>query len=90
MNQLEEARIQIDEIDKALVSLLEERLTLVTKVASYKKEHNLPIFDRNREEAVLEKISSYVKEKTYQEAIRLSFQDLMKRSKDFQKEYMGG
>ena len=58
---LEEIRSRIDHIDRKLVELIEERLEIVKEVALYKKENNMKIFDRKREEEVVYKNLSNVK-----------------------------
>ena len=52
---LGEIRKRIDQIDRNLVELIEERLEIVKEVALYKKENNMKIFDRKREEEVVDK-----------------------------------
>lgn len=47
--QLKEYRNSIDNIDAALVFLLAERFKITKKVGHYKKEHNLPPGDPERE-----------------------------------------
>ena len=46
---LEEIRSRIDQIDRKLIELIEERLEIVREVALYKKENNMKIFDRKIE-----------------------------------------
>ena len=58
---LEEIRSRIDQIDRKLIELIEERLEIVREVALYKKENNMKIFDRKREEEVISKNLSNVK-----------------------------
>ena len=53
--ELNELRKQIDKVDKQMAELFEERMNLVKKVGQYKKEHNLPILDKERENLVKEK-----------------------------------
>lgn len=55
MNLLEEARQEIDRIDSQMRALFEERMTAVGKVAQYKKERGMQIFDSARENQVIEK-----------------------------------
>lgn len=50
MNKLEETRFKINEIDKKMAELFEKRMLLAKDVANFKFSHNLPIFDRIREE----------------------------------------
>ncbi|WP_026999812.1 bifunctional 3-deoxy-7-phosphoheptulonate synthase/chorismate mutase type II [Eisenibacter elegans] len=48
INQLEELRAQIDNLDQELVELLGARLALVEKAGEYKKENNVTIFQMER------------------------------------------
>ena len=52
---LEEIRTEIDAL-KELLALFERRMDLCRDVALYKKEHNLPVFQPEREEKLLDKI----------------------------------
>lgn len=47
--ELQEARRQIDEIDKQLLSLFVQRLELMDAILDYKVAHKLPVFDPVRE-----------------------------------------
>ena len=58
--ELNELRKQIDKVDKQMAELFEERMNLVKKVGEYKKEHNLPILDKERENIVKEKNHQYI------------------------------
>lgn len=55
MNLLQEARDEIDQIDQQMAQLFVQRMNAVKNVVAYKKEHNLPILDTSREQAVIEK-----------------------------------
>jgi len=61
MNQLEAARERIDELDRQLAALFEERMEQVAQVADYKRAHGLPVLDSAREQhataALLEQVS---------------------------------
>ena len=50
MQELEELRAQIDEIDNQLLSLLAKRQTVVIKVGEFKQKQNIQVFDAAREE----------------------------------------
>lgn len=83
---LEDIRKNIDSIDTELVHLLEKRMDLVNQVATYKKESGKAILDTSREQAVLERIESLVKNPEYRTTIRDSFADIMAQSRTYQKE----
>ncbi len=55
---LNDIRARIDETDRELVRLFCQRTELVEQVAAYKKSHNLQVFQKEREDAVLEKVSA--------------------------------
>ena len=59
---LEEIRQKIDEIDSQLLPLFVERMKCAEEVAKTKMETNLPIFNAQREEQILDKAASRAKE----------------------------
>lgn len=60
MNKLEKSRERINEIDKKMAALFEERMLVAEDVAAYKKENGLPIFDKVREEAIIKNNSTNI------------------------------
>lgn len=68
MDVLQNLRNEIDEIDKQLVELFEKRMETVLKVAQYKKENNIPILNKSREDEVIEKNVKYLKNKGFKRA----------------------
>ena len=54
---LDELRVQIDDIDRELVKLFTARMDIAAQVADYKRENNLPIYVPSRERAVLQKVA---------------------------------
>ncbi|CAI3312099.1 chorismate mutase [Enterococcus cecorum] len=87
---LESLRKTIDQIDRQIVKLLEERMDVVSAIADYKAKQKLPVLDENREKALLEKVSKLVYKEEYQATIRESFDDLMKHSRNYQMQRMEG
>ena len=83
MSDLNELRLEINEITKQMVELFEKRLDVSKKVANYKKEHNLPIFQPEREKEV---IALYTKDARYKELTTQFIEDLIELSKQLQKE----
>ncbi|NLD87939.1 MAG: chorismate mutase [Clostridiales bacterium] len=84
-----EFRKRIDEIDKNIVSLFLERMEVSSQIAGYKREHNLPIFDRAREEAKLENVSSMSTPELREYTKRL-YRCLFELSRDYQSELLAG
>ena len=80
---LVEIRNRIDEIDKELVKLIEDRANCTVEVANFKKENNMPVFDSARENIVLKKIESLSSEK-FKLSNKLTFSNIMDISKCLQ------
>ena len=55
MNKLENARKEINRIDKEITKLFEERMKQMEDVIIYKMENNLQILDAGREKEVIER-----------------------------------
>ena len=55
MEDLKQLRQQINDIDQEMVKLFERRMKVSSKIGQFKKENNLPIYDKNREEQVLKR-----------------------------------
>lgn len=81
---LETLRHKIDMIDRELVALLEKRMDTVTKIGQVKKEENQAVYDAKREQQVLDKVVSLLKNKGYKEKITDTYVDLMKHSREYQ------
>ena len=67
MNELECARKQINEIDAEMARLFEKRMQASKTVASYKKEHALPILDSVRENEIIAKNASFIEDASVRE-----------------------
>ena len=74
---LNSIRKEIDIIDKELANLFEKRMDIVLKVAEYKKQNNLPVKDKEREEKILKKCETLVKNKEYAEGLKKILRNIM-------------
>lgn len=88
MSEIENLRSHIDEIDRELVALFEKRMETVLKIAEYKKNNDLEIFNQAREVEVIEKNISRLKNKKFQESTTNFLNKVMEISKEVQKEYV--
>ncbi len=62
MADLQDFRINIDEIDNAILSLLEQRRETVCDIFEFKKESGLSLQDHSREKEIVEKLSSQTRQ----------------------------
>ena len=83
MENLDELRKEIDNIDSLLVECFEKRMKVVTKVAEYKRQAGLNTYDPNREKLVIEKNSAKLNDET----LKPYFAEFMQRTMDLSKKY---
>ena len=84
MNELENLREKIDAIDNEMIALFEKRMNVVNDIAEYKIKNNLPILNQNREDIVISKVKSIVKNNEYTDSAIDFIKDIMEISKKFQ------
>jgi len=84
MNELENLREKIDTIDKEMIALFEKRMDVVADIAAYKIKNKLPVLNQNREDIVVSKVKSTVKNKDYTDSAADLIKDIMEISKKFQ------
>ena len=82
---LDELREQIDVVDKDILELFRERMTLSAQIAKVKKADGLAVLDIEREKAKLDKIAKNVEDglSGYTSKLYLTLADL---SKAYQRE----
>lgn len=81
---LSKQRAKIDAIDQELVSLFEKRMAVVEEVVKIKMEHNLPIFDLDRETSLIEKVVNQLENTGFEDEVKDFYQELMRISKRYQ------
>ncbi len=89
-NLLEKARLEIDRIDREMAKLFQERMEAAEKVALYKKETGMPIFDPAREEKVLSLGAGRVEDETLRGYYINFLHSVMDISKAYQKRLVSG
>ena len=81
-------RQKLDEIDRGLVGLLEQRMDVSRAVAAYKRENGLPVLDAGREEQVLLSRTQMLSDKALAPAIRDLFVEIMRLSRLEQQKFL--
>ena len=85
---LMEYRDKIDEIDRKMVALFAERMETAAGIAAYKKEHQLPVLDAERERKKLCQIAQMAPEPLCDETQTL-YRLLFELSRSYQKRLLG-
>lgn len=88
MSKLDELRTQIDDIDAQMIALFEKRMDVTRQVGEYKKENDLPVLDRKREEEVLAKKEAMLKNKYLKTEVKDFFSSIMAISRRQQRALM--
>lgn len=86
MTELEKCRIEIENIDKQFVELFEKRMDVAARVAVYKKENDLPIYDKERETQLIQRNVKELKNEEYEILLRRFFLQVMELSRSLQLE----
>jgi chorismate mutase/prephenate dehydratase len=84
---LNELRGEINAIDEEILNLFLRRMDIASQVADYKKAHDLPIYQPQREREILETIEQKAGPVLGRYARNL-FAKLMELSKDYQREVL--
>lgn len=88
MSKLDALRAQIDDIDAQMIALFEKRMDVTRQVGEYKKENDLPVLDRKREEEVLAKKEAMLKNKYLKTEVKDFFGSIMAISRRQQRALM--
>ena len=84
MIDLSETRVKIDEIDRKIISLFNERMKLADDVANYKIATGKPVYDAVREKEKLLVIEGFGEDDFSKTALRELFTQIMSISRKYQ------
>lgn len=86
---INELREEINRIDSELTALFNKRMHVSLGVAQYKIENNMPVLDKTRERAVLDKVAA-ASEPEIQNYTRILYQDILSLSRTYQHSIING
>lgn len=87
--ELKEARERIDRIDTEMAELFVRRMEAAGEIAAYKREHGLPIEDKDREARVIEAHSDLIEDEALRPLYVRFLQGTMDVSKLWQQHLLG-
>ena len=82
IEKIEEHRAEIDELDRQIVTLLNERATQSLLIRELKPGAKMALFDPKREEEILRKICEYSDGPLYSEHLREIYATILKVMKE--------
>jgi chorismate mutase-like protein len=83
--KLEEYRILIDDVDRRIVALLNERTAVVENIGRVKREAQLPVYEPKREDQVFANITSANQGPLTTQAVRGIFERIIDASRSIQR-----
>jgi len=88
--ELSEIREHLDRLDNALLTILAERMSLIPKVAEYKKKNNVVRYQPEREQQIFEAKEELAKKLNVNpELARKIFETIIEDSHRIEKEIIG-
>ena len=86
--KLEEFRVVIDQIDRRIVALLNERTEIVECIGRVKRESQMPVYEPRREDQVFANIAAANQGPISQEAVRRIFERIIDEMRGIQRARM--
>ena len=77
MDELEQMRDAIDEIDSGIVRLFERRMDVTEQVGRYKQARNMPVLDNRRQQAVLESKAAMLRDPARKADVTMLYETIM-------------
>ena len=82
---IKELRNSIDKVDDQIFDLILKRFDYVEKIGNIKKEMNMPVDDKAREEIIIERLSEKLSTKINHKEIKKIIDPIISISKDIQR-----
>ena len=86
--KLEEFRVVIDQIDRRIVALLNERTQIVECIGRVKRESQMPVYEPRREDQVFANIAEANQGPISNEAVRRIFERIIDEMRGIQRARM--
>jgi chorismate mutase len=83
--RLDEFRVSIDEIDRQIVALINERTRVVEEIGRVKREAQLPVYEPKREEQVFANITAANQGPIPHDAVRRIFERIIDEMRSIQR-----
>jgi chorismate mutase len=84
-SRLAECRLKIDDVDRRILELLNERTRIVEVIGRVKEENSLPIYEPRREDEVLRNVLEHNQGPLPPEAVKRIFERLIDEMRTLQK-----
>ena len=86
--ELEKCRVLVDDVDRRIVALLNERTRVVENIGRVKRQTQMPIYEPKREDQVFANISASNGGPLTEEAVRRIFERIIDEMRMIQRVWM--
>ena len=86
--ELEKCRVPVDDVDRRIVALLNERTSVVQDIGRVKRQTQMPIYEPKREDQVFANISASNRGPLTEEAVRRIFERIIDEMRMIQRVWM--
>jgi chorismate mutase-like protein len=87
-DKLEKCRVLVDDVDRRIVALLNERTSVVQDIGRVKRQTQMPIYEPKREDQVFANISASNRGPLTDEAVRRIFERIIDEMRMIQRVWM--
>jgi len=82
--RIQKLRSRVDEVDRELIRILNERARIVQELLTIKDETGKPLFDPKREEEILRRVAEENEGPIYDSSMREIFELILHRIRDLE------
>lgn len=86
--KLDQYRVMIDDVDRRIVALLNERTSVVHNIGMVKRDANLPVYEPKREDQVFANVTACNHGPLSPEALRRIFERIIDEMRSIQRQRM--
>lgn len=84
MNQLEQARKTINQVDEQMAQLFQQRMQAVEEVVAFKRSAGMATQDKGREQELIARNLTYITEEKYKESYLAFMEGMLAISRAYQ------
>jgi chorismate mutase len=88
--ELEHLREDIDRIDRQILELVAERVRIVLKVGDLKREHDLQVYDPDRERRLTQRLGELAPAPLDASTVRRVFERIIDESRRLEQQHVSG
>ncbi|HHT23970.1 MAG TPA: bifunctional chorismate mutase/prephenate dehydratase [Clostridiaceae bacterium] len=89
-NDLKQSRENINQVDRQMADLFEQRMKLAEGIAAYKQEHGLQVYDQEREEEMIRNNSDWIQDEVLKGYYADFLRQTMRISRSYQNRLLSG